>query len=169
MWTRLMQDGGKHQWTRSRPGGPKKDRAQTQERDSAVLHDKLFRDFQGKICVADAFPSLPWLCLPCLPCGNAHDQYEEQTSPTHAARVASYGSCLAAMAEQLWGLLRQAAVLLRRRPSAFLLTHPCRGTRSLHLTTTDPFAVTMPLISALVLWAPLEAYRNLQPPSTNCP
>jgi hypothetical protein len=92
-----------------------------------MLHDKGLRDFEGKVLIVDAFPSPPRLCVPWRPCGNAHDTDEEKTKPIHAARVASAGAGLCAMAEQLWGLLRHAAVLLMRRPSACILTHQYRG------------------------------------------
>src|SRR5262249_31713174 len=153
----------------SRPGGPKKDRDQTQERDSALLHDKVLRDFEGKILVVYASPSLPRLCLPLMPCGNAHDTDDEKVRPKYPDRLASAGACLSAIAVQGCGLLHHAAVLLRRRPSAFILTHQGRETQSLHRTTTAPCAVAMHLRGALVLWASVEAYGSPKLSRTNCP
>ena len=123
----------------------------------------------GKVLIVDAFPSPRRFCVPCLPCRNTHDTDEKKTRPQHAARVASAGACLSAMAEQRWRLRSPVAVLLRRRPRAFILTHQGRETRSLHLTTTAPCAVAMHLRGVLVLWASFEAYGSPKLSRTNSP
>src|SRR5262249_12367740 len=148
---------------------PKKDLNQTQERDSALLHDKVLRDVEGKILVVDAFPSLPRLCLPLIPYGNAHDTYGEKTRAQYDERLEYSGSCLSAIAEPLCELRSHAAVHLRRLPSDFILTTQDRGTRSLHLTTIARCAVVIHLVGVLGLWASVEADGSPKLSRTNCP